>query len=70
MEDDIYAEQIGRGFGATDDKENRRGVVGVLCAAERVVKPGCGEEEKTGGKSEIRGSWVFQLRRDPSSLLP
>ena len=27
MEDDIYAEQIGRGFGATDDKENRRGVV-------------------------------------------
>ena len=27
MEDDIYAGPIGRGFGATDDKENRRGVV-------------------------------------------
>ena len=27
MEDDIYAAQIAEGFGVTDDKENRRGVV-------------------------------------------
>ena len=65
MEDGIYAAQIGKGFGATDDKESRRGVVRGRARSEtRSV-------EKTGGKSEIRGSWVFQSAGgDPSSLLP